>query len=473
MNKYKNLAFNTIIFAIGTFGSKILMLFLTRLYTTYMPADMYGTKELIEITATFLIPIFSFSITDAIIRYGLDNDYDNHKVFSTACCIEIIGVLMLLLISPLLSAIPFMKGYTPYLIIYTCTSIFRQTCSNFVRARGFVKLFAADGIFTTLTFFVFNMVFISGFKMGIKGFLIAVIISDFISGVLLWVVGGLGNYFRLRYADREIMNIMIRFSLPLIPTTIMWTITGFSDRIFVKYMDGPKGLTGDTAAGIYTAASKVPNLVSLVTAVFFQAWNMSAIMENGKKGINKFYENVYDAYQSIMFIASAFLIFLMQPISAVLLNLSVHPEYIQAFNYTPGLIMGVLFMCLNQFLSSVYTTSQHTKNSFWTSFIATALNFIFNIALIKLYGIQGAVIATFISYAVCYIIRIADTRRYIYFRVNHSKTLVNVIIIFAMCMISIKQPNLYFAALFLLTAFVTLINFSAIKTTIRRALSRK
>ena len=74
MNKYKNLAFNTIIFAIGTFGSKILMLFLTRLYTTYMPADMYGTKELIEITATFLIPIFSFSITDAIIRYGLDND---------------------------------------------------------------------------------------------------------------------------------------------------------------------------------------------------------------------------------------------------------------------------------------------------------------------------------------------------------------------------------------------------------------
>ena len=201
------------------------------------------------------------------------------------------------------------------------------------------------------------MVFISGFKMGIKGFLIAVIISDFISGVLLWIVGGLGNYFRLRYADREIMNIMIRFSLPLIPTTIMWTITGFSDRIFVKYMDGPKGLTGDTAAGIYTAASKVPNLVSLVTAVFFQAWNMSAIMENGKKGVNKFYENVYDAYQSIMFIASAFLIFLMQPISAVLLNLSVHPEYRQAFNYTPGLIMGVLFMCLNQFLSSVYTLS--------------------------------------------------------------------------------------------------------------------
>ena len=31
MNKYKKLAFNTMIFAIGNFGSKILVLLLTRL----------------------------------------------------------------------------------------------------------------------------------------------------------------------------------------------------------------------------------------------------------------------------------------------------------------------------------------------------------------------------------------------------------------------------------------------------------
>ena len=60
MNKYKSLAFNTVIFAIGTFGSKILTLFLTRLYTTYMGADILGSKELIEAAANFLIPVFPF-----------------------------------------------------------------------------------------------------------------------------------------------------------------------------------------------------------------------------------------------------------------------------------------------------------------------------------------------------------------------------------------------------------------------------
>ena len=34
MNKYKNLMLNTMILAVGTFGSKILAMFLTRLYTT-------------------------------------------------------------------------------------------------------------------------------------------------------------------------------------------------------------------------------------------------------------------------------------------------------------------------------------------------------------------------------------------------------------------------------------------------------
>ena len=48
MNQYKRLAANTIIFAIGSFGSKILTLFLTKLYTANInPADI-STKELLE-----------------------------------------------------------------------------------------------------------------------------------------------------------------------------------------------------------------------------------------------------------------------------------------------------------------------------------------------------------------------------------------------------------------------------------------
>ena len=57
------------IFAIGGFGSKILALLLTRLYTSNIsPADS-STKELLEITANFLLPIFTFSMAEAVIRF--------------------------------------------------------------------------------------------------------------------------------------------------------------------------------------------------------------------------------------------------------------------------------------------------------------------------------------------------------------------------------------------------------------------
>ena len=473
MNKYKNLAFNTIVFAIGSFGSKILAMFLTRLYTTYMPSDMLGTKELIETMANFLIPVFTFSMSESIIRYGLDKDYDNRQVFSTAIMVEVLGLFIMALLSPFLSFIPFVKGFTPWLVVYVIISSFRQTCSLFVRSIGYVKLYAFDGILATLTLFIFNIIFISGFKMEISGFLLAVIASDLTSTIFLCAAARVGRYFSPKYADRDIMKTMLRFSVPMIPTSIMWIITGFSDRIFIKYMHGPAATTGDSAAGIYTAASKIPNLVSMVSTVFFQAWNMSAITEYGSKDIGKFYQKVYSAYQSVMFIASAFLILLVKPISAILLNYNNHPEYREAVNYTPVLVMSVLMMCFNLFLSSIYTAAQHTKNSFWTSFITTILNVSLNAVLIKHFGIHGAIAATFISYVVCYIIRIVDARRYIYFKVNHFSTFVNVGILLLMSIISVKHIPFYIPCIIFITIFVLSSNFSAIISTARMVLSRR
>ena len=48
MNKYKKLVSNTLIFAIGSFGSKILLLLLTRLYTGNINPGDNSTKELLE-----------------------------------------------------------------------------------------------------------------------------------------------------------------------------------------------------------------------------------------------------------------------------------------------------------------------------------------------------------------------------------------------------------------------------------------
>lgn len=472
MNKYKKLAMNTMIFAIGNFGSKILVLLLTRLYTSNIGSADSSTKELLEITANFLLPIFTFSMAEAIIRFGLDKHYDKKEVFTTSSCLTFAGLALMLVFSPLLRLIPFVDGYTILLLVYVCTSAFRSICSQFVRARGMVKLYSLDGILATLTLFIFNIIFISKLGMGVQGFMLSVILSDFSSAVFLFIVAHLHRFLDVKSFSRPLASSMMRFALPLIPTVIMWVITGFSDRLFIRYMESDTVTLGASAAGIYGYASKVPNLISMVSTIFFQAWNMSAITENDSADRSNFYEKVYAAYEALLFIASAFLIASVQIVTPFFVNAENFTEYNDVYLYTPILVIAVLFMCLVQFFSSIYTATKHTQNSFWTSLAASVANIILNIILIPKYGIQGASIATFASYGLCYILRLIDSRRYIPFRVDYTRTVINTLVLIGLSYAVISKPMFYPGYLICGFLFSAVYNYRALLSTIKKLLKR-
>lgn len=467
MNKYRQLAFNTIVFAIGSFGSKIFSLLLNNLYTRHISPTGFYTKTLIETTALFLLPVFTFSLTEAVVRYGLDKKYRKKEIFTTAGVLIFAGLMIMIIVMPFIEMIPYLSPiheYTVMLTVYVCISSVRSLCSQFVRARGMVRLFAFDGIFTTMTLFIFNVLFISRLEMGVQGFMLSVILSDACSSVFLFISAGLHRYLDVRCFSRKLGASMMKFSLPLIPTTVMWTFTGFSDQIFIGNM------CSEESAGIYSASTKIPNLLSMVSTIFFQAWNISAITENESEGRNEFYEKVYSAYESVLFIGSAGLIFLIKPISAVLINYDTFPEYSTAYLYAPVLITASVFTCLDQFLSGIYSATKHTVNSLVTVTVACVANIILNTHLIPVWGINGASIATFLSYFICFWIRMADSRRYVPFRFSIPKNILNTLLVLVMCRLTAEQAGIIPVAVIALT--VLLVNIRALFTTVRMLLKK-
>ena len=475
MNKYKKLALNTAVFAVGSFGSKILVILLTRLYTKHIsPANLY-TKDLLESIALFLLPVFTLSMTEAIVRYGLDEKYKKEEVFTTASSVTLMGLAFMVFVVPFLKFIPFLKeinGYVILLIVYTCTSGIRSLCNQFVRARGMVKLFSLDGILATLSLFLFNILFIAHLNMGVKGFMLSVILSDFCSTIFLLIVAHLYEFTGIKYFNKKLAKSMLKFALPLIPTIVMWTITGLSDRIFISNMHSSRAVLGNESAGLYGVANKIPNLISMVSTIFFQAWNMSAITENNSKDRNDFYEKVYGAYEALLFIAGSFLILTVKFVSSIINSTANYSQYGDVYKYTPFLIIAVIFTCLDQFLGSIYTATKHTQNSFWTSFVACIANIILNVALIPEWGIQGASIATFLSYYICFWARIIDARYYIPFGFNWKKSAVNTAIVFAMCLLTVFQPPLYIVYVALATLVITALNFKALLSTVLKLIKR-
>ncbi|MBR6101011.1 MAG: polysaccharide biosynthesis C-terminal domain-containing protein [Ruminococcus sp.] len=476
MNKYKRLILNIFIFAVGSFSSKIFALILNNLYTKRIDPASFYTKSLIETLALFLIPVFTFSMTEAVIRFGLDDAYNKKKVFTTATCIIAFGMALMAAIVPFLHFIPVLRqisGYSGLLCIYVFASSMRALCSQFARSRNLVKIFSFDGIATTVTLFIFSLIFISYMDLGVKGFMLATILSDSFSAMFLFLAASIRKYFDLRCIDRRLGEKMLRFAVPLIPTTVMWTLTGFSDQIFISNMHSSRVQLGEAAAGIYSAATKVPNLLSMVATIFSMAWNMSAITENRSKDKHVFYSNVFDAYQSVLFLGAAGLILLVKPVSMLLININTFPEYGRAYLYTPLLITAAVFVCLNHFEYGIYTATKHSRNAFYTVAAALCSNLTMNAVFIPLIGIQGASLATCCSYIICFIIRMQDIQRFEPFSYSKGKLILNTFLLFVMCGCVIAAQEEYFLITLIPGAVLILLNIKPMLLMIRKLINRK
>lgn len=467
MNKYQKLAGNTVIFAIGTFGTKLLSFFLTRLYTACMTEAEYGTGDLIFQTSNMLYPIITMSMADAVIRFGMEKKYDSRSVYTVAISATMIGLAALTLLSPLFNLTDIYGGYSFLLYLYCFFSCLRQITSNFVRAKGYVKLFAADGIFTTFIMLICSVIFLAVLDLGVTGYVLSFIVSDFISFVELTLIAGLHKSLDFKFFSKKLFKEMLKYSAPLIPAYIMWWITSSSDRIFVRI------LCGEDMNGIYSAANKIPSLLMMFTTLFFQAWQMSAIENRDDKGLAKFYSKIYGAYSSAIMIAAAGVIMLVEPLSKILLSNDPEKDFTYAYHFTPILVVAMIFQCLCQFTSSVYNVKKKSVNSLLTSMIAGGVNIILNFLLIPKYGAYGAAVATAISYAACFAVRIFDVRNMIPFKARHVRMIINTGIVCGMAYAAIagEKPNYWW--LIGLFAVSALFNFEAVLSTVKKVFNRR
>ena len=467
MNKYQKLAGNTLIFAIGTFGMKFLSFFLTRLYTGCMTETQYGTADLIFQAVNVLYPIVTLSMADAVIRFGMEKKYDSRSVYTVAISSTVLGLAALALLSPLLNLTDMYSGYSFLLYVYCYFSCFRQIASNFVRAKGYVKLFAADGIFTTLVMVICNVLFLVVFDMGVNGYIMSFIVSDCVSFVCLTLIAGLHRQLDIKYFTKKLFKEMLKYSAPLIPAYVMWWITSASDRWFVS------SFCGGEVNGVYSVAYKIPSLLMMFTTLFYQAWQMSAIENRNDSGLAKFYTKIYGAYSSLLMIPAAGIIMLVKPLTYLLVDNDPEKNFVFAYHYTPILVIAMIFQCLCQFTSSVYNVKKKSMNSMLTSIIAAAANLLLNFLWIPDYGAYGAAAATAVSYMLCFAVRIRDVTRLIKFKEYGIRNMINTFLVSGMAYIVIAEPKLTYLWLILIFLLVTALNFGAVMSTAKKVLNRR
>lgn len=456
-NSYKKLFSNTIIFAIGQFSSKILVLLLVPIYTYAMSDTEFGITDVIVQMANWLVPLVSLTVSESITRYGLDKDYDKASVFTIGNIANICGLILLGIVLPFISSTSlmhrFVDNYSVLLYIYVATSSLKLLYSYFVRALEMVKLYSVCSIFTTFSTLILTILFLLVFKIGVSGYLLAIIISDLASIVFLIYIARLWRFVKFKSLDKSLAKQMLKYCIPLIPAQLLWLITNSSDSFLTTYY------LGKAKNGILSASYKIPNIVSTIYMIFGMAWNMSAITEKDSGEQEHFYTNVFDSNQSVLYIVSAFILLLVAPIT----NIWIGPAFRESINYAPILIFATIFTCYVTFFGTIYAVAQKSVRSLVTSLIAGIINVIINVALLPVIGLYAAALSTLFAYLAVFIIRAADTQKYQKFDIGVEKIVINCILLILMTLANyINSVYIKYTALIILFMIVLLINYNCL-----------
>ena len=411
---------NTLIFTVGKFVSKLIVIFMLPFYTSYLTSAEYSTADLITNLCNLIIPLACLGVSEGIFRNAATKNVDKESFFTNGAMLMIFGGVGFLALSPLLNLFDYFDSYIWLIILYVLASNIHSVCAQYICAIGRTKLFAGQGVLNTALTVILNVIFLVGLKIGIVGYVLSIVLADFLTTVFIFFVAKLYRAFIPSKISRAVMKDLLKFCLPLVPSTVFWWITGVSDRYIVAAM------VSDEQNGLYAAAYKVPTLLTYVVTIFNDAWKLSAVAESeDKEKCAEFYSQIYGYYIAVMFVGGGAIAVFSQLFAKILFAES----YFAAWVFIPVLSAATIFTALDTFLGSVYFTVKRTQMSLWTSLIGAVINIALNLIMIPLWGAMGASIATFISYFLVYVVRAATMGRFMRFKMYHGKLIANTVLI--------------------------------------------
>lgn len=470
MDKYKKLASNTIIFAIGTFSSKLLTLVLTFFYTRVMATGDFGGATLIQNAVNILVPIVTLAVNSAALRFALDKNSNKKQVFTTGVATTLIGFLIFCLFAPVVVKINIndfnMGQYAILLYLMLLGSSLRQLCQQFVRGSGHVKLYAIDGVMATATSAGFTFLYLGAFHWGIYGYILAIFTSDMISVAFMFICAKLWKCLDLRHGlKKETAFPMLKYCIPLIPTIVLWWIINVSDQYMVTYFNGV------SLSGIYTSAYKIPNFVIIFSSIFIDAWQLSAVDEYDNKGKSEFFTKVFRVYSGALISVGALLI----AGSRIITDLYLGKDYYDSWHYVPILVIATTFSCLVNFYASVYMAEKKSMLSMITAASGAVVNIVLNLILIPKFAAYGAAIATAVSFVTVFILRVINTKKFVNIKIDVKSFLPSVLLMLSGSVVMLSEVGgqwVSFGVTLAISALVVIINFKSVKDIITLLLGK-
>jgi len=411
LEKLKYLIKNMGFIALSSFGIKLISFFLIPLYTSVLTASEYGTYDLFNTTVSLLIPFLTLNIKESTIRFALSGECDKKDVFSIGlkyCFISVICFAGFVVINYFFDILQTMNDYKWLVLLLYISQTIQGFITNFVRGLDRLKDIAISSCMCSVIMIFLNIIMLIPLQMGLRGYFISNVIGPLVQSIYLFIRCKAWMFISLGGISKNVQKEMVTYSAPMIANSTAWWINSVSDRYVIIW------LCGAAENGIYSVANKIPSIVDVFQGIFSQAWTLSAVKEFDPDDKSGFFSNMYFMYNMCMTIMSSGLILISRLLSRFLYS----NDFYFAWRYVSFLTIAVLFGALAGYCGAIFSAVKASKTFAYSTIAGAIVNVFLNIILVKSIGPLGAAIATAISYAVIYYLRLVNVRKYIKLRIR-------------------------------------------------------
>lgn len=461
--KTKALLLGTIIYGIGSFGTKFLSFLIVPLYTYFIMPEELGDYDLLVTTVSLVSPLLTLKISDAAYRWIIKNKENQVPYISATYKLLLRNCLFCaLFLSVINFFIPVWNCY--YFILILIGDRILECLQKLLRGVKNQKLFAISGIFHTAIMVGLNVVKVCYLKQGVVALLQSSVISLYATILLVLLCEK-----RLRTVDfkpnyKQQQHEMLRYSAPLVPSTLGWWVMSASDRYVIRWM------LGSTANGIYSVAYKFPTILQTIFTMFNSAWTDMALAQLSKG--EKSEEYTKQVFQQLFKISFG-MVFVLIPFTKIFMKIVLSERYEEAAIYVGFLYLGTVFQGFSSFVSIGYLQGKKTKGAATTSIYGAIVNLCVDLFCMKFIGLFAAGISTFLGFFVMWLTRMRDIKKVFPIKVNCPLFILYLLVGIALAIITIWSSTQIDIILTGIACVFFLIDNRKVVVTIGQKISRK
>ena len=377
------------------------------LYTSVLSPNDYGVSDIINTTVSLLLPFLTLCISDAVLRFSIEDQKNSSVAFSLGLKICLLGTVITTILIPILSSYLRLGTFAVYIPVLFFTNSISNLLIKIARGINRIKDSVIAAVIQTFSVVAFNLIFLLWLRLGITGYLLSFALGGIILIIYLSIRCRIWEYVKYVKFDKSVSEY-IKYSTPLIPNTLSWWLVDSASKYILQYF------VGLAAVGIFSAANKAPAIIIVLSNIFMEAWLLSVIKEYNSPDSKEYIQKAYKLYAFAMMLFSMLVIICAYPISCLLLK----GEFINGWVYVPILICVPYFGGLSGFLGTIYSAEKCTNLYFISTLIGGVFSIVISCLLVEKLELYGVAISCVLGNIVIWIIRLMTTHKFVNMKLN-------------------------------------------------------